>query len=210
MRELRDGGGPDARLLVIGSAEQYGRHDGATALREADDCRPRTFYAATKCAQEHFALAAARHDGLRIIATRSFNHSGRGQADAFLLPALARRALAARAAPGTAVPIGNTDTVRDFLHVEDVVAAYIDLIERGRPGEVYNICSGEGVAVGTVAAEILAQAGVTGGLAPDPSLQRPVDVPVLVGDNSKLRADTGWSPTRSRADIISDLLNAAS
>jgi GDP-4-dehydro-6-deoxy-D-mannose reductase len=210
MRDLRDGGGPDAKLLVIGSAEQYGRHDDGRALRETDDCQPRTFYAATKCAQEHFALAGARYDGLKVIATRSFNHSGRGQADSFLLPALTRRAVAARATPGAPVPIGNTDTVRDFLHVEDVVEAYIALVERGRAGEVYNVCSGEGVSVGTIAAEVLVRAGVTGGLQPDPSLQRPVDVPVLVGDNSKLRADTGWSPTRSRADIISDLLDAAS
>lgn len=210
MRELRDAGGPEASLLVIGSAEQYGRHDEGRALREQDECRPRTFYAATKCAQEHFALAAARHDGLRVVATRSFNHSGRGQADTFLLPALVRRAVAARAEPGASVPIGNTGTVRDFLHVEDVVDAYIALVERGRPGEVYNVCSGEGVAVGTVAAEILERAGVRGELRPDPSLQRPVDVPVLVGDNSKLRADTGWSPSRSRADIIADLLDAAS
>lgn len=211
LRAQRDSGGPDATLLVVGSAEQYGRHDAGTMpLREPMECRPRTFYAATKCAQEHFALAAARHDGLRVVATRSFNHSGRGQAPSFLLPALVRRALAAREAPGAAVPIGNTGTVRDFLHVEDVVAAYIALVERGRPGEVYNVCSGQGATVGDIATEVLARAGVTGPLAPDSTLQRTVDVPVLVGDNTKLKGDTGWSPTRSRADIISDLLNAAS
>ncbi len=209
LRVQRDAGGPDATLLVVGSAEQYGRHE-AMPLREDAECRPRTFYAATKCAQEHFALAAARHDGLRVIATRSFNHSGRGQAATFLLPALVQRAVAARATPGAPVPIGNTDTVRDFLHVEDVVDAYIALVERGRPGEVYNVCSGEGVTVGAVAAEVLSRAGVAGPLVPDRELQRAVDVPTLVGDNAKLRRDTGWTPGRSRADIISDLLHAAS
>ena len=78
------------------------------------------------------------------------------------------------------------------------------------PGEVYNVCSGEGATVGTIAAEVLARAGVEAPLVTDPSLQRPVDVPVLVGDNSKLRADTGWTPRRTRADIIADLLNAPS
>jgi len=72
------------------------------------------------------------------------------------------------------------------------------------------VCSGEGVTVGSVAAEVLARAGVSGSVVPDASLQRSVDVPVLVGDNSKLRADTGWSPTRTRADIIADLLDAPS
>ena len=210
LRMQRSAGGPDATLLVIGSAEQYGRYDAADMpLTESHECRPRTFYAATKCAQEAFALAAARNDGLRVIATRSFNHSGRGQADTFLLPALVRRARAAKAT-GEPVTIGNTGTVRDFLHVADVAEAYIALVGRGRPGEVYNVCSGEGVTVGSVAAEVLARAGVSGSVVPDASLQRSVDVPVLVGDNSKLRADTGWSPTRTRADIIADLLDAPS
>lgn len=206
MRAHKVAGTLDPVLLVIGSAEQYGRHDAAAPLREENDQRPRTFYAATKCAQEAFTLAAARADGLRVIATRSFNHSGRGQAPEFLLPSLVRRARAA--SPATPLRIGNEDTVRDFLHVEDVVSAYISLAERGRPGEAYNVCSGEGVTVGALAAEVLARAGVEAGITSDPSLRRSVDVPWLVGDNSKLRADTGWTPTRMRADIIDDLLNA--
>ena len=211
MRQHRASGTLDPSLLVIGSAEQYGRHDASDMpLTEGHDLRPRTFYAATKCAQEAFALAAARAEGLRVTATRSFNHSGRGQPPEFLLPALVRRALTARSTPDASVAIGNTETVRDFLHVEDVVAAYISLVERGRSGEVYNVCSGEGATVGEIAAEVLSRAGVTGPLRSEPALRRSVDVPFLVGDNAKLRADTGWSPVRSRGDIIDDLLNAAS
>lgn len=210
MRQARLAGTLDPVLLVVGSAEQYGRHDAdAMPLTEAHECRPRTFYAATKMAQEHFALAAARADGLRAVATRSFNHSGPGQGREFLLPALVDRVRTARRHPGTPISIGNTETVRDFLHVEDVVGAYIALIERGRAGEVYNVCSGVGATVGAIAAEVLERAGVSHPLVPDPTLQRAVDVPQLIGDNAKLRADTGWSPTRSRIDIIDDLLNAA-
>lgn len=210
VRQVRLGGAADPVLLAVGSAEQYGWHDAADMpLTELDECRPRTFYSATKMAQEHFALAAARADGLRAIATRSFNHSGPGQSRSFLLPALVERARAARKHPGAPVPIGNTETVRDFLHVEDVVGAYIALSARGRAGEVYNVCSGEGASVGAIAAEVLSRAGVSSPLVPDSTLQRAVDVPHLVGDNAKLRADTGWSPARSRTDIIDDLLNAA-
>ena len=108
------------------------------------------------------------------------------------------------------MPIGNVEPVRDFLHVEDVVSAYISLVERGRPGEVYNVSSGVGVTVGEIAAEVLSRAGVTGPLTVEDSLRRTVDVPFLVGDNSKLRADTGWQPARTRTAIIDDLLNAAS
>ena len=210
LRLMRVSGTLDPVLLVVGSAEQYGLHEReAMPLTERHECRPRTFYAAAKVAQEHFALAAARADELRAIATRPFNHSGRGQAAHFLLPALVERARAACGNAAASVPIGNTESVRDFLHVEDVVGAYIALIERGRAGEVYNVCSGVGATVGAIAAEVLERAGVSHPLVPDPTLQRAVDVPQLIGDNAKLRADTGWSPTRSRTDIIDDLLNAA-
>jgi GDP-4-dehydro-6-deoxy-D-mannose reductase len=211
IREHRAAGTLDPALLVIGSGEQYGRHEVAEMpLTEAAELRPRTFYAATKCAQEHFALSAARSDGSRVLATRSFNHSGRGQAPEFLLPSLVARVRAAAGSRGAALEVGNTDTIRDFLHVEDVVAAYIALLERGRPGEVYNVASGEGITVGALAAEVMARAGVTARLESLPSLRRPGEVPVLVGDATKLRTDTGWQPRRSRADIIDDLLNAAS
>lgn len=210
MRLLKLAGTLDPTLLIVGSAEQYGRHEGPVPLTEQAALLPRTFYAATKCAQEAFALAAARSSGLKVVATRSFNHSGRGQSAEFLLPSLVRRAVAARAHPDAPVSIGNVEPVRDFLHVEDVAAAYISLVERGRAGEVYNVSSGDGVTVGAVAAEVLVRAGVRGPLVSEVSLRRDVDVPFLVGDNSKLRADTGWAPVRSRAAIIDDLLNAAS
>ncbi len=210
IRPLRAAGEIDPTILVVGSGEQYGRHDaGDLPLRESAERRPQTFYAATKAAQEELALAACRAEGIKLIATRSFNHSGRGQAPSFLIPSLVARAAAARAAGGD-VAIGNSDVIRDFLHVDDVVSAYISLVARGTPGEVYNVCSGSGVRVGDLAAEVLAAAGVRAPLRVDPALQRAVDVPALVGDPAKLIAATGWSPRRSRSDIISDLLDAAS
>jgi GDP-4-dehydro-6-deoxy-D-mannose reductase len=204
----RAAGVADPVVLVVGSGEQYGRHEAAELpLAESRECRPHSFYAATKVAQEAVALAAHRSEGVRVIATRSFNHSGRGQSASFLLPSLVARAVAARARGGD-VAIGNTEVVRDYLHVDDVTAAYIALVARGRPGEVYNVCSGEGVRVGDLAAEVLARAGVAAPLRVDPALQRAVDVPALVGDNSRLRAATGWAPRRTRSDIIADLLSS--
>lgn len=208
LREQRAAGTLDPAVLLVGSAQQYGRHDGTTTLHEGLEQRPRTFYAATKSAQEAFGMAAAHEHGVRVVAARSFNHSGPGQAPDFLLPSLVRRVRARRADPTAPMALGNTGPVRDFLHVSDVVSAYISLVEKGRPGEAYNVCSGDGVTVGDIAAEVLTRAGVQAQFTPDPTLQRAVDVPYLVGDNRKLIAATGWSPVRSRADIIDDLLNA--
>jgi GDP-4-dehydro-6-deoxy-D-mannose reductase len=210
VRARKAAGTLDPVVLLVGSAEQYGRHDAsAMPLGEHAECRPRTFYAATKMAQEVFALEAFRSDGVRVVCTRSFNHSGRGQAKSFLLPALVTRVLAVRGTRNARVAIGNTITIRDFLHVEDVARAYVLLAERGLAGHVYNVCSGKGVSVGDLAAEVLEAAGVDATLVPDDSLRRAVDVPCLVGQNDLLRDDTGWEQLRSRADIITDLLHGA-
>jgi GDP-4-dehydro-6-deoxy-D-mannose reductase len=211
VRRRRLAGTLDPVVVLVGSGEQYGRHDAASMpLPETAECRPRSFYAATKLAQETFGLAAYRADGVKVIATRSFNHSGRGQSPGFLLPALVARAATYRISPSGGISIGNTEVQRDFLHVEDVARAYRLLAEHGLPGEVYNVCSGQAVEVGALAREVLAAAGLTEvPLTIDPALQRPVDTPCLVGANDKLRADTGWTPSRTRADIIRDLLHAA-
>lgn len=202
----RDAGMADPDVLVVGTSEQYGRHEsGELPLVESAECRPATPYGETKLQQEELALLWESSAGHRVVCTRSFNHSGPGQSTSFLLPGLVARALAAKRSGGE-VTIGNTDVIRDFLHVEDVVAAYISLVARGESGEVYNVCSGEGVRIGDLAAEVLAQVGVTTPLRVDPALQRAVDVPVLVGDNTKLRQATGWAPRHSRSDIIADLL----
>jgi GDP-4-dehydro-6-deoxy-D-mannose reductase len=211
VRERRRAGTLDPTVLIVGSAEQYGRHDEAELpLAEIAEQRPHTVYAATKVAQEALALEAWRSEGVRVIATRSFNHSGPGQAFRFLLPGLVGRARALADAGGSAGPllVGNQDTVRDFLHVSDVVAAYIALVARGRPGEAYNVASGVGRSVGSLARQVLARFGLSVPVESDPSLVRPVDVPALVGSPAKLQAHTGWAPQRIFDALLDDLIAA--
>lgn len=206
----RQAGTCDPRILVAGSAQQYGRHDaGELPLRETAEQRPLTVYAASKAAQEVAALQAFRADGVQAIVTRSFNHSGVGHDGHFLLPALVRRALDLRRGGRGAIHIGNGDTIRDYLHVADVVEAYLALLDRGTPGEAYNVCSGEGVRVRTLTEHVLDRAGVSAEISSDPSLRRAADVPALVGSPDKLIQATGWRPRRTRDDIIDDLLHAA-
>ena len=209
-RVRRRAGTLDPVVLVVGSAEQYGRGEVGRVRPETDAQAPLTVYAASKAAQEIIALEPFRSDGLRVLATRSFNHSGAGQADNFLLPALVRRAFALRNAPDPRLRIGNTDTVRDFLHVRDVVRAYLLLVERGVPGEVYNVCSGIGQRVGDLARRVLAAVGADATVEVDPALVRKVEIPWLVGDPAKLHGTTGWTPTLTCDDIIADLINATS
>jgi GDP-4-dehydro-6-deoxy-D-mannose reductase len=81
------------------------------------------------------------------------------------------------------------------------------LIERGRPGGVYNVCSGAAIAVQELAEQFISMATIPMRLEPDPELQRPVDIPVLLGDNSRIRADTGWAPQIPLAETLRDLLD---
>jgi GDP-4-dehydro-6-deoxy-D-mannose reductase len=197
------------RVLIVGSAEEYGAQDAsAYPIGESAALRPLTPYAVAKTAQEFIALQTFRSTGLPVVCTRSFNHSGVGHGASYLLPTLVRRVRQLPQAGGE-LRIGNGDVLRDYLHVGDVVDAYLALLQRGIPGEVYNVCSGIGLTVRDIADRVLKQAGVTADITSDSALLRPIDVPILVGDNTKLRSTTGWAPTRSIDDIIDDLIHAS-
>ena len=200
---------PGSRALVIGSADQYGPQPSTDyPLAETTPQAPRSYYGASKAAQEIVALQVWRSTGLEVVCTRSFNHSGVGHANSYLLPALVERARCLPA--GDALFIGNPEPVRDYLHVADVVDAYVALLERGHPGECYNVCSGTGTSVRELAERVLKRLGIDADIQSDPALVRPSDTPLLVGNNDKLRRATGWSPRRSIDDIIDDLIHAAS
>jgi GDP-4-dehydro-6-deoxy-D-mannose reductase len=206
----RSAGTIDPVVVVVGSGEQYGRHDSNAPLSETTVQQPLSVYGATKAAQEIGALQACRGSGLRVVCTRSFNHTGPGQPPHMLVPALVRRALALRGSDRPRLSIGNTTPIRDFLHVEDVVEAYLLLAERGIPGEAYNVSSGVGRTVGELAALVLSRVGIDAELEPVAEYIRPVDLPVLVGDSTKLRAATGWRPRSGIEHAIDQLIDAAS
>jgi GDP-4-dehydro-6-deoxy-D-mannose reductase len=198
------------RVLVVGSAEQYGAVDPALVpVRETTPCRPLSPYGRTKVEAEEVALAAHRDHGVGVVCTRAFNHTGPGQSSAFLVPGLAARIVAAERAGQDEIALGNGDPVRDFSDVRDVVRAYALLVERGVAGETYNVCSGRGVRVGEVAARLVARARRPLRTVTDPDLLRPADVPVLVGDPAKLVAATGWAPEHTLDDTLDAVLAAA-
>src|SRR5215467_10126879 len=140
----RAAGTLDPVVLIVGSGVQYGRHDASEMpLDESAEQRPVSTYGASKAAQETIALQVFRESGVRVVCARSFNHSGIGHGAQYLLPSLVARAQGlAGVAPVLA--LGN-DVVRDYVHVDDVVTAYVLLAERGRQGESYNVASRRGV-----------------------------------------------------------------
>jgi GDP-4-dehydro-6-deoxy-D-mannose reductase len=196
-----------ARVLIVSSAEVYGVvRPEQLPLGEDTPTAPASPYAASKLAAEDVALQAWRGYGQPVVVVRPFNHIGPGQSPNFFVPAMAKRIVEARRSGAASLPVGTLSTRRDFTDVRDVVVAYRLLIERGLPGEVYNVCSGVDVAMSDVAAQLLALACADLTLETDPELVRPVDVPVLRGDAALLRAATGWEPTVPLATTLADVL----
>jgi len=195
------------RVLVVGSADEYGAvRPEDLPLTEDAPLRPLTPYGASKVAAEYLALQAFLGEQLPVIRVRSFNHSGATQSDRFMIPGLARRIAAAERDGRKEIPIGSLEPVRDFTNVADVVVAYRLLVERGEPGEVYNVCSGVGRSVADVADHLLGLARHAIELVPDPALMRPIEVPRLVGDNRRLREATGWAPAISFEETLAAVL----
>jgi len=198
------------RVIIVGSAEEYGQVDPADLpLTETAPLRPVTPYGASKVASDFLALQAFLGDGLGAIRVRPFNHTGPGQETKFLVPALAARIARAEQQGSKEIPVGSLDAVRDITDVRDVVRAYRLLVEHGAAGEVYNVCSGRGIAVSEIAAGLLEQARHEIRLVVDPDLVRPIEVPRLVGDNHRLRAATGWEQEYALSTTLSDVLDGA-
>ena len=198
------------RVLVVGSADVYGRvHTDDLPITEQCPLRPVSPYAASKVAADFLAVQAGLGYGLDVIRTRPFNHLGPGQSPRFVAPALAQRVAQAEINGGGEIPVGNLTPKRDFTDVRDVVRAYRLLVLDGQPGEAYNICSGAAVAVQELVDAFIAMATVDVRLTSDPDLQRPVDIPVLLGDNSKIEASTGWQPEIPLSQTLADLMGTA-
>jgi GDP-4-dehydro-6-deoxy-D-mannose reductase len=197
------------RVLVVGSAEEYGAVDAdAPPLTEDAPLRPMSPYAVSKVAQGYLALQYALARDLPVIRTRTFPHTGPGRGEAFAESSFARQIAeveAGRRRPVLAV--GNLDAVRDFTDVRDVVRAYVALLDRGTPGEVYNVCSGRGQSIGDVLRSLLELSGVHVDLQVDRERLRPSDLPSLVGDPGKLREATGWEPRLALDRTLRDLLD---
>ena len=196
------------RVLLIGSAEEYGAPlPDEVPVREDNPLRPSNLYAITKRAQNEIGMLYARAYGMDVVATRSFNHFGPGQAPIFVMADFAKQL--AEAEKGLREPVlrtGNLAARRDFTDVRDVVRAYRLLALYGRAGETYNVGSGRAVAIEELLRRLLALTETPVTWEVDPARLRPVDVPEVRADITKLQAVIGWRPEIDIDTTLADTL----
>ncbi len=194
-----------ARILVIGSAEVYGKPQ-FLPITEKHPISPESPYAESRVEQERECLGFIKKCGLYIVLTRSFNHSGPGQSDSFVLSSFAKQVALIEKGKQESVKVGNLDAIRDFSDVRDVVRAYFLLLKKAKKGEIYNVCSGKGHSIKDLLGLITKQAYVNVKIETDPTRLRPSDIPVLVGENRALFKRTRWQNSIPIEKTLGDLL----
>ena len=198
--------GVSCRVVVPGSATVYA--PSIDVLTEESPLGPSNPYATSKLAQEQLALRAAREDGVEVIVTRSFNHTGPRQSAAFAAPNMARQiAIIEKGLAEPVIKVGNLDAQRDFTDVRDMARAYVTLMRNGTPSGIYNVSSGVVRAMRSVLDALAARSRVDVLIETDPALIRPSDTPLMLGDSTKLRRETGWRPEIPFDRTLDDLLN---
>ncbi len=203
---------PEAHLLFVSSAEVYGAslRDPAP-VTEAALLQPLNPYAASKAAAD-LLVRQAGLTGQSVTVARPFNHTGAGQSDIFVIPSFAGQI--ARIEAGLAAPVlqvGNLDEERDFLDVEDVVSAYVAMLDaRGRlePAEVFNIASGRAVRIGDLLDALLSQAKTPITVEVDARRLRPTSVRRMTGDASRLQDRLGWRVRSPLDQTLAQVLQA--
>jgi GDP-4-dehydro-6-deoxy-D-mannose reductase len=212
---VQSSGCAPVQVLLASTGYVYGPCDPARPAREEDELRPLSVaYAESKRMMEQLARTWPTGP-LEVLIARAFNHTGPRQTPDFAVPAFAQQIAQIEAGQRVgAVPlgqpilrVGNLTPQRDLLDVRDVVRAYALLMEQGQPGQVYNVCSGRAYPVGDLLDRLLALSDVAIEIEPDPDRQRPSDLPVLVGDPSKLKQATGWTPEITLAQTLRETLD---
>jgi len=200
----------DPRIQVAGSSEEYGLvYPDEVPIKETNPLRPLSPYGVSKVAQDRLSFQYHKSYGLKIVITRAFNHTGPRRGEVFVTSNFSKQvASIERGIQKPTIKVGNLNAKRDFSDVRDVVNAYWIAIKKCKPGEVYNICSGNSRTIQSVLDLVLKMSKNKNiKIEKDSSRMRPSDVEILQGDYTKFSEATGWKPEIPFEKTMEDLLN---
>ncbi len=200
--------GISPKILVVGSNEEYGwAGEQNLPITERTTLRPQNPYAVSKITQDFMGLQYFLHLGLQVIRVRPFNHIGPRQEERFVAPSFAKQIVEIeRGLRPPVLKLGNMSARRDFTDVRDMCRAYVLSLQKGIPGEVYNIGSGCARSMRELLDLMLSHSSIEPVEETDPSKMRPSDVPVSFCDPSKFRQHTGWEPRIPLEQTVVDIL----
>lgn len=200
---------PECRILSVGSSEEYGNvtHENLP-IRENQKVNPVSPYAVARVSQEMLSKVFVDAYGMEIVLTRSFNHIGPRQDERFVVPSFIKRILDIKNSGKSKgeIETGNLTIIRDFVDVRDVVRAYYLLLNKGRKGEIYNICSGKGITLREVVKLIADEVGVKVTTKINPDYVRPSDNMEIVGSAYKLESELSWERMYDFKQTIEDMV----
>ncbi|MCK4401787.1 GDP-mannose 4,6-dehydratase [bacterium] len=196
-------------IQIAGSSEEYGMvYPEETPIKETNPLRPLSPYGVSKVAQDLLAYQYYMSYKLNVVRTRAFNHTGPRRGDVFVCSEFAKRiAGIEKKGEPPVILVGNLDAQRDFTDARDIVKAYWLGLDKCKPGEVYNICTGKAYRISEVLDILISLSKVKIEIKNDPAKMRPSDVPYLGGDSAKFRDATGWKPEIPFEKTMKDLLN---
>lgn len=198
---------PKAKVLIPGSAEEYGKvSEDKMPIKEDYPLNPVNPYAISKKVQEEIGLYYFKTFGLNIYFTRTFHYTGPRQPLGFVCSDFAKQVVDAENGKIKSIKVGNLEVKRDFTDIRDVVNAYWRVINKGKTGEVYNVCSGKSIKIQEILEKLIKFSGKDVSVKIDKNKLRPSDIPDFVGDNQKLRS-IGWAPKYNIEDTLKDLLD---
>lgn len=187
---------PEARVLLIGSSKEYNDSFGVEHVNEQISPDPTNFYGISKYAGELLGRQYALQFGMHISATRSFNHTGPGQSPRFVCSDWAKQIVEIEKGISSEnrIKVGNLDAEIDFSDVRDVVQAYYDILERWTRPQVYNVCSGRGISLRYILEHLISKSSKKIEIYRDEKKLRAHKIsPKMIGDNSRLKEETGWN-----------------
>ena len=192
------------RILSVGSSEEYGIYD--ELIDESFVLHPKNPYAVARLSQEYLSKLYVDNFDLDIVMTRSFNHIGPRQNSKFVIPSFVQQLVRIYKGEQTELKVGNLDVIRDFLDVRDVVSAYYEILKRGKKREVYNVCSGKGHKLRDIIETVSKEFGISPKITVDPTRIRSNEIMSVVGDNSKLKKELGWTPVHTLRETLRDMI----
>lgn len=199
----------DCWVQIACSSEEYGMvYPNEIPILETNPLRPLSPYAVSKVGQDYLAYQYFMSYGIKAVRTRGFNHTGPRRGEVFVCSNFSKQAVEIeKKKRPPVIHVGNLEAKRDFTDVRDMVRAYWLSTEKCEPGEVYNICSGNAIAISDLLNMVISHANMKIEVKEDPARLRPSDVPLLLGDYTKFHQATGWKPEIPFSKTLSDIMN---